>query len=226
MMRSLSVCEPVAQGSEEATSASRDLARRAVAVLALILMLPIALFMTLLVLFHLGRPIFFAQTRSGFGNKRFTVWKFRTMRDTVDSDGRPLPDDLRETFVMRIVRRLRLDEIPQLVAIIMGDMAFVGPRPLLPTTVAAFGDAGAARCAVRPGLTGWAQVNGNTRLDERQKLALDLWYINNRSVALDARILMLTATVVLCGERVNPVEVDRALRALHAREASAGRVLA
>lgn len=179
------------------------LAGRAVALVAFVATLPLSLVAAVVVCASIGRPLLFRQARCGFGGKPFSICKFRTMRDTRAADGTLLPDHLRETPATRLMRRTRIDEIPQLLAIALGDMAFVGPRPLLPQTIADFGEAGRLRCTVRPGLTGWAQVNGNTRLGDHEKLALDLWYVQNRSVWLDLWILLLTARVVLFGERVN-----------------------
>lgn len=178
------------------------------ALLALMLAVVPAVLTTSLIFFSLGRPLLFRQVRSGLAGRPFTVVKFRTMYDLRDTDGQLLPDRRRETRVTRSIRRLRLDEIPQLVAILNGDMSFVGPRPLQPDTVAAFGALGHVRSSVRPGLTGWAQVNGNTCLTDREKLALDIWYVDHRSRSLDARILLLTAAVMLRGERVR----EKALR--------------
>ncbi|MCO0638249.1 sugar transferase, partial [Lutimaribacter sp. EGI FJ00014] len=143
--------------------------------------------------------------------------KFRTMHDLRGPDGQLLPDRLRETAVTRIIRFLRFDEIPQLLAILNGHMNFIGPRPLQPWTVAKFGHLGTVRSQVRPGLTGWAQVNGNTRLSDVDKLALDIWYIDNHSAALDTWIVLLTVVTLLRGERIR--EKPLAL----ARERLAGR---
>lgn len=180
---------------------------RAVAGVALAaLALPMAIIAGMLLVAQ-GRPILFRQARVGKGGRTFLVPKFRTMTDARDASGWLLPDDRRLTAAGRILRRLRLDELPQLQAIARGDMAFVGPRPLLPATIEGFGPLAMARCLVRPGLTGWAQVSGNTRLTEREKLALDLWYIDHRSAALDLRILLLTGLTVLRGERVDGARV-------------------
>lgn len=149
----------------------------------------------------LGRPLLFAQTRAGHGLREFTIRKFRTMHDTRDASGSLLPDEVRQTTFTRIVRRLRLDELPQLVSVLSGDMALVGPRPLMLSTIQEFGELGRMRCSVVPGLTGWAQVNGNTHLTSRQKLALDLWYINRQTVAFDFFILLLTVRTLVCGEK-------------------------
>lgn len=187
-----------------------------VALFALLLAALPAALTAVLIWCSLGRPLLFRQQRSGLGGRPFTVVKFRTMRDRRDGDGRLLPDSEREIALTRLVRRLRLDEIPQLVAILRGEMNFVGPRPLLPSTVAAFGTLGPVRNSVRPGLTGWAQVNGNTRLADLEKLALDIWYVDYRSRSLDARILLLTATVILRGENIRAA----ALRSAQAHLAS------
>jgi lipopolysaccharide/colanic/teichoic acid biosynthesis glycosyltransferase len=151
----------------------------------------------------LGRPLLFRQVRSGLHARPFTVIKFRTMHDTRDAAGQLLPDAERETSVSRLIRGVRLDEIPQLLMVLKGSMNIVGPRPLRPATIESFGSLGRIRSQVRPGLTGWAQVNGNTRLSDAQKLALDIWYIDHRSVALDGQILLLTVWTVMFGERIN-----------------------
>ena len=191
--------------------------QRAAGLFALLVFALPAMLTAALVWFSLGRPLLFRQVRSGLDGVPFTVVKFRTMHDICDADGRPLPDAERETAVTRFIRAVRFDEIPQLSAIFTGDMNFVGPRPLRPSTVAAFGALGIVRCQVRPGLTGWAQVNGNTRLSDSEKLALDIWYIDHRSAALDARILFLTAATLVCGERVNASHLATALAHLRSR---------
>lgn len=158
----------------------------------------------------LGRPILFRQTRSGRGGRPFVMVKFRTMRALHDPAGRLLPDKLRVTRLGRLLRRTRLDELPELWNILRGDMSFVGPRPLLPETVIAMGEAGQQRGAVRPGLTGWAQVNGNALLNEPDKLVLDLWYVAHASLATDLAILARTLKVILFGERINAQQVKEA----------------
>lgn len=149
---------------------------------------------------QLGPPVMFRQTRAGREGRVIVVSKFRTMTDARDAAGALLPDDQRQTRLTRWVRRLRVDELPQLIAVMDGRMALVGPRPLLPQTVAGFGALGRVRNSVRPGVTGWAQVSGNTRLSDDEKLALDLWYVAHRSLALDLRILLETVLVPLRGE--------------------------
>ena len=123
------------------------------------------------------------------------------MRDARDATGAHLPDAERTTLVGSLLRRSRLDELPGLLNVVRGEMNFVGPRPLLPPTIAEKGEAGRRRGEVCPGLTGWAQVNGNTLLTLDEKIALDLWYIDNRSFWLDLQILMRTLLVMVGGER-------------------------
>lgn len=160
-----------------------------------------------------GRPILFRQVRSGLGARRFVVVKFRTMSDVCDGDGRLLPDHQRMTPVGRALRAMRLDELPQLWNVLIGDMSLIGPRPLLPETIAQAAGAGWLRGRIRPGLTGWAQVNGNTLLTDAEKIALDNWYIAHRSLRLDLRIIGRTLLVSLLGERRNVAAIGNA----HAR---------
>lgn len=160
----------------------------------------------------LGRPLLFSQLRVGIGGERFRVYKFRTMSDAAGSDGVLLPDKMRQTSITRLLRRLRLDEIPQLVSVIEGRLSLVGPRPLLPATIEGFGYAGKIRCRVRPGLTGWSQISGNTYLTDAEKLALDLWYVAHRSLALDLRIILETPLVLLRGEQRRDKRVAEARR--------------
>ena len=148
--------------------------------------------------------MFFSQIRAGRNGIPFRLVKLRSMHSTRGADGALLPDAARQTARSRLIRRQRQDELPQLALIRRGRMALVGPRPLLPDTVAAFGAAGRLRGLVRPGLTGWAQVSGNTCLSQEEKLQLDLWYIFHRSAALDLRILAETLLVAIAGERRRP----------------------
>jgi lipopolysaccharide/colanic/teichoic acid biosynthesis glycosyltransferase len=168
-----------------------------------VLCLPLMAVTALVVWTSLGPPLFFYQARAGAGMRVFTVSKFRTMTDQRGPDGQLLPDNMRQTGATRLLRRLRLDELPQLLSVLSGDMSLVGPRPLPLATVAGFGDLGRIRSLVAPGLTGWAQVNGNTRLSDQDKVALDLWYVANASLWLDIKILLLTLKMLLTGERVH-----------------------
>lgn len=157
-----------------------------------------------------GTPVLFRQIRVTRGRRQFELIKFRTMTDARDAQGRLLPDGMRTTRLGRFLRRSRLDELPQLWNILTGAMSLIGPRPLLPATIEEAGEAGWRRCEITPGLTGWAQVNGNTLLGEQDKFALDLWYIANRSFRLDLMILIRTVGVALRGERFNPSSLRRA----------------
>lgn len=180
------------------------------AVLALVLiacLAPLGLLAALAVGVGLGRPLIFAQYRSGRAGRPFRLLKFRSMHPP---GPRQSDDAARTPPLGRWLRRTRIDELPQLINILRGDMAFVGPRPLLPQTVAGFGEEGRCRGSVRPGLTGWAQVNGNTRLTDRQKLALDLWYIEHRSLWRDVILLAKTFAVVLFGEKPDDAALERA----------------
>lgn len=172
-----------------------------VAAALLILLAPLLAVIALLVRLSMGRPVLFRQQRSGRGGRTFTLTKFRSMRDASDVAGNPLPDEQRVTSLGRLLRRSRLDELPGLWNVVTGDLAFVGPRPLLPQTIAGLGGAGAERGKVKPGLTGWAQVNGNTLLTLPEKVDLDLWYVAHANWRLDLSILRLTVWVMIVGER-------------------------
>jgi lipopolysaccharide/colanic/teichoic acid biosynthesis glycosyltransferase len=142
----------------------------------------------------------FRQTRAGKGGVPFDVIKFRTLTDDRDEYGVWLPDEERLTPAGKFLRRTRFDELPQLFIILAGSMALVGPRPLMGETIDGFGADGAKRGSVKPGLTGWSQVSGNTALNDGEKLKLDLWYVAHRTTALDLRILVETIGVALFGE--------------------------
>jgi sugar transferase EpsL len=194
-----------------ATNATKRLFDFAVSLTALGMGLPILLIVIGHVYWKLGAPVLFRQTRAGLGGRPFTLVKFRSMLDAIGADGRPLPDAERLTpFGIRL-RATRLDELPELWNILKGEMSFVGPRPLLPETVASFGELGRKRCTVRPGLTGWAQVNGNTLLSDRSKFALDIWYIDHRSLWLDLAIILKTVATVVRGERIERGNLEKAL---------------
>jgi lipopolysaccharide/colanic/teichoic acid biosynthesis glycosyltransferase len=197
------------------------------------ILLPVAIICALMVRANLGRPVLFRQVRAGQGGRSITLYKLRTMRDDRDEVGQLLPDQERLTALGRTLRRFRLDEIPQLLAVITGDLALVGPRPLLPATIESFGRSGAERGRVKPGITGWAQVNGNTRLGDAEKLSLDLWYMEHRSTSLDLAILWLTIVTLLRGEtrseqRIRDAHLWRSTHdsdSHHSSNASAGGLL-
>lgn len=172
------------------------------ALIALPIAAPVIATLAVAVRLAMGRPIFFVQQRAGRDGRPFALRKFRSMTADVDAMGMPLPDAERTPRMGRLLRRSRLDELPELWEILKGDMSFIGPRPLLPPTIAAMGEKGVQRGAVRPGLTGWAQISGNSSLDNDDKLALDLWYIRHRSIPLDLFILAKTVGLMLFGEKV------------------------
>jgi lipopolysaccharide/colanic/teichoic acid biosynthesis glycosyltransferase len=146
---------------------------------------------------RLGRPIFFRQLRPGLHARPFTLLKFRTMRDVVSTDGAPLPDAERLTPLGLFLRSMSLDELPQLWNVLRGDMSLVGPRPLLMDYLSFYTAEQMRRFEVCPGITGWAQVNGRNAVSWQQRLALDVWYVDNRSLTLDIKILWLTLIRVI-----------------------------
>ena len=149
-----------------------------------------------------GTP-FFSQTRPGKHGKLFTIYKLKTMRDTCDDSGELLPDHQRTTTIGNIVRKLSLDELPQLWNILQGDMSFVGPRPLLPEYLPLYSKEQEKRHEVKPGITGWAQVNGRNTISWKQKFEYDLRYIQDQSFILDIKILGMTLTKVFKTKDVN-----------------------
>lgn len=160
------------------------------------LWLPLVGVIALLVRWRLGAPVFFRQVRPGMHGAPFVVVKFRTMRDAVDPDGQQLPDVERITRFGRTLRRTSLDELPELWNVLKGDMSLVGPRPLLMEYLPLYSPMQARRHEVRPGITGWVQVNGRNALSWGEKFRLDVWYVDNHSLWLDLKILWLTAKAV------------------------------
>jgi len=152
---------------------------------------------------ELGSPVFFCQMRPGLHGRPFRMIKFRTMTDARGSDGRLLPDADRLTAFGRFLRASSLDELPELWNVLKGDMSLVGPRPLLVEYLPLYSRVQARRHDVRPGITGWAQVNGRNALSWDRKLELDVWYVDNRSLWLDFRILWLTLRKVLARDGIN-----------------------
>ncbi|WP_423192326.1 sugar transferase [Cupriavidus sp. H18C2] len=159
--------------------------------------------LAVLVRVKLGSPVLFAQTRPGKDGKPFRMVKFRTMTDARGSDGKLLPDADRLTSFGRLLRSTSLDELPELWNVLKGDMSLVGPRPLLMEYLPLYSAEQARRHDVRPGVTGWAQVNGRNALSWEEKFALDVWYVDHRSFWLDIRILWLTVRKVLVREGVS-----------------------
>ncbi len=171
------------------------------AMLLLLLALPMAL-LALLVRIRLGRPVLFCQQRPGYRGRPFRLCKFRTMLDLVDDQGEPLPDERRMTPFGQWLRRTSLDELPELWNVLKGEMSLVGPRPLLMEYLPLYTQEQARRHDVRPGITGWAQVNGRNALDWDARLRLDVWYVDHQSLWLDLRILWMTLFKVLKSEGV------------------------
>lgn len=169
--------------------------------LAMVVAFPIMVVIALLVRLTMGRPVLFRQPRPGLHGRTFCCVKFRTMRDATGPDGAPLPDEKRLTRLGRWLRRSSLDELPQLLGVLRGDLSLVGPRPLLPEYLSLYSPRQARRHEVRPGLTGWAQVNGRNALSWPEKLEMDVWYVENRSLSLDLRILLLTVKAILASSR-------------------------
>ena len=175
----------------------------AVAVLGLMILSPLLGVVALLVRIRLGSPVLFRQSRPGLEGRTFTLLKFRTMSDIVDSTGAPLPDAERLTRFGEFLRRWSLDELPELWNVLRGDMSLVGPRPLLMEYLPLYTAEQARRHDVRPGLTGWAQVNGRNAISWDQKFALDVWYVEHASFALDLKILWLTIKNVFTGHGIS-----------------------
>lgn len=169
----------------------------------LLLAAPILLLTALLVLLVDGAPIFFRQPRPGYRGQIFTVIKFRTMRHAVDASGAPLPDARRLSPLGRFLRASSLDELPELLHVLRGQMSLVGPRPLLVDYLPRYSAEQARRHHVLPGITGWAQVNGRNTLTWEEKFTLDVWYVDHWSLWLDVRILALTAWKVLKREGIS-----------------------
>ena len=157
----------------------------------------------LLLLFNEGAGAFFFQERPGKGGKIFRVIKFTTMTDECDADGQLLPDADRLTKVGRFVRSISIDELPQLINVLKGDMALIGPRPLLPQYLPLYSKEQARRHEVRPGITGWAQVNGRNAISWTKKFELDVWYVDHISFFLDLKIIFLTMRKVFMRDGIN-----------------------
>lgn len=176
------------------------------ALVAFLLLSPLFLFLTIgLFIANSGKP-FFVQTRPGKHGKLFQILKFKTMNDKKDANGELLPDVDRLTTIGKIVRKTSMDEIPQLINVLKGDMSLVGPRPLLPEYLALYNEEQQKRHWVKPGITGWAQVNGRNAIGWDEKLALDSWYVKHISFGLDIKILFKTVLKVLASKDINPSE--------------------
>lgn len=169
----------------------------------LLLLSPILLLLSCLVLIYHGWPVIFTQTRPGFRGRPFTIYKFRTMTNRRDEQGNLLPDAERLTRFGRFLRSTSLDELPELFNILQGEMSLVGPRPLLMQYLTRYTPEQARRHDVHPGITGWAQVNGRNALTWEDKFSLDVWYVDHWSLALDIKIMLLTAWKVVKREGIS-----------------------
>lgn len=184
-------------------SGTKRLLDLALAVPALVVLSPVLAVTALLVRTRLGTPVLFRQERPGLHGRPFMLLKFRTMRDAVDARGEPLPDDQRLTPFGRRLRSTSLDELPTLWNVVRGDMSLVGPRPLLMEYLPRYSPEQARRHEARPGITGWAQVNGRNAISWDEKFRLDVWYVDHRSLALDLRILWMTVRKVFIREGIS-----------------------
>lgn len=180
--------------------------------------LPILLLLGVAVRIILGSPVIFNQERAGKERRLFRMIKFRSMSTTRDRDGKLLNDAERTGKFGYVLRRSRLDELPELWNVLIGDMSVIGPRPILPDKIELLGERGLVRCSVKPGLTGWAQVNGNAKLTDDEKVDLDLWYIEHRNFLTDILIIAKTGLVMVCGEKRNEKHLAQAVSAAMNRE--------
>ncbi|MAD40842.1 MAG: lipid carrier--UDP-N-acetylgalactosaminyltransferase [Arcobacter sp.] len=162
------------------------------ALFLIVLFSPIYLIISFLILIKMGRPILFKQQRPGYKEKIFGIYKYRTMTNEKDKDGNLLSDDQRLVGIGKFIRSTSLDELPQLFNVLKGEMSFVGPRPLLIEYLPLYNDKQKRRHDVKPGITGWAQVNGRNAISWEQKFEYDAWYVDNQSFLLDMKILWLT----------------------------------
>lgn len=174
-----------------------------VAAIAAVALSPLFVALFLAIRLKLGSPVLFRQIRPGLGGQPFTMYKFRTMLDAVDAQGRPLPDEKRLTRFGRFLRASSLDELPGLFNVLRGDMSLVGPRPLLMQYLPRYTPEQFRRHEVRPGITGWAQVNGRNAISWEEKFRLDVWYVDHQSLWLDMKILALTAWKALRPEGIS-----------------------
>lgn len=171
--------------------------------IALVMFLPLLMGLSLVIWARLGSPVFFLQSRPGLHGRPFKMIKFRTMTDQCDAEGELLPDAVRLTPFGHFLRATSLDELPELINILKGDMSMVGPRPLLMEYLPLYNARQAKRHDVRPGLTGWAQINGRNALSWEDKFESDVWYVENRNFWLDLKIIFLTIKKVLVREGIS-----------------------
>lgn len=171
--------------------------------IGLLVLSPVLIVVSILIRIKLGSPIFFTQDRLGKDGKIFKMIKFRTMLDATDKWGEPLPDEERLTYFGKVLRSTSLDELPELINVFKGDMSLVGPRPLLVEYKELYTEEQFRRHEVKPGITGWAQVNGRNSITWSKKFKLDVWYVDNKSLLLDAKILIMTILKVIKRDDIN-----------------------
>lgn len=174
--------------------------------LGLIVTAPIFIIGSLLILINIGKPIIFKQTRPGKDEKPFNIYKFRSMTNKVDENGILLPDHMRLTKTGEFIRKTSIDELPQLINVLKGDLSIVGPRPLLMEYLPLYSIEQRKRHQVKPGITGWAQVNGRNAISWDDKFKLDVWYVENQSFVLDMYIIFLTVKNVLQRKDISAVD--------------------
>lgn len=174
-----------------------------VACSCLVLLGPVMLFVAVLIRRKLGRPVLFRQIRPGLDGRPFEMLKFRTMLDARDAKGHLLPDEQRVTRFGQFLRSTSIDELPELINVLKGDMSLVGPRPLLMEYLPLYNEEQKRRHDVRPGITGWAQINGRNAISWKKKFELDVWYVDNQSFWLDLKILFLTLWKVIRRSDIN-----------------------
>ena len=181
----------------------KSLFDKTLALFLIILFSPIYIIVSLLILWRMGSPILFRQKRPGKDEKIFGIYKFRTMTNEKDADGNLLPDEQRLVGIGKFIRSTSLDELPQLFNVLKGEMSFVGPRPLLIEYLDLYNETQKRRHDVKPGITGWAQVNGRNAISWEQKFAYDVWYVDNCCFLLDIKIVVLTLKKVFVREGIS-----------------------
>ena len=181
-----------------------------IAITALLLMLltPFIFIVYVLIRVKMGNPVLFKQIRPGLMGRSFVVYKFRTMSEQVDEEGKLLSDGIRLTGLGRLLRKSSLDETPQLINVLKGDMSLVGPRPLLMEYLPLYSKEQGRRHLIRPGITGWAQVNGRNTISWQDRFKLDVWYVDNVSLILDLKIILLTILKVFRRDDINAPNAD------------------
>lgn len=190
-------------GSKRHTNHIKRLFDLAVAVPLTIILSPVLVLIGILVRMKIGTPVLFRQVRPGLYGRPFTIYKFRTMTDKRDKDGNPLPDGERLTRIGWFLRKTSLDELPELFNVLQGEMSIVGPRPLLMQYLDRYTPEQARRHEVKPGITGWAQVNGRNAITWERKFEYDVWYVDHLSLCLDLKIIALTVWKIIKREGIN-----------------------